>query len=419
MPEAPQGAIDQVLMIRVTGDDRPGITAALTEPLSRHGVRILDVNQAVIHSTVLLGMLVGIPKSAEGLVILGELQRVADRLDLRLRTRPIDAAEYDAWVERQGKPRHILTLLARSITAKRVHAVAQVIEQQALNIDVITRLSGRPPLVAGDDVPPRACVEISVRGTPVDADAMHERFMALSRELDMDVAWQKDDVYRRTRRMVAFDMDSTLIQAEVVDELAKEAGVGEQVAKVTEAAMRGEIDFDESLRRRVSLLKGLDLSALQTVAQRLELTEGARRLIDNLHTFGYKTAIISGGFTYFGHFLQKKLGIDYVCANELQIKGGQLTGKVVPPIVNGQRKAKLLRDIAEQEEIRLEQVIAVGDGANDLPMLNLAGLGIAFRAKPIVQKTADHQLSTLGLDAILYMIGVRDRDLMNEPIGSG
>jgi len=402
-------------LIRVTGDDRPGVTAALTGALADHGVRVLDISQAVIHEMLLLGMMIRVPAAAGPEAVLDAVRRRAEPLGLRLRAAEVADDAYDAWVARQGASRYIVTLLARSITAERLAAVAGVIRDQGLNIDVITRLSGRPPLEPDRDrvAPPRACIEFSVRGEPTDADAMHAELLRLSQRLDCDIAWQLDSVYRRTRRLVALDMDSTLIQAEVIDELAREAGAGERCAAITEAAMRGELDFDESLRRRVALLAGLDEAVLATVADRLELTEGAETLIRNLHRFGYKTAIISGGFTYFGRFLQEKLGIDYVCANELEIEGGRLTGRVVPPIINGQRKAQWLREIARREHIALEQVIAVGDGANDLPMLNTAGLGIAFHAKPIVQATAEHKISNLGLDGILYLIGVRDRDLLH------
>ncbi|MEX0886063.1 MAG: phosphoserine phosphatase SerB [Phycisphaeraceae bacterium] len=402
--------MQQIMLIRVTGDDRPGLTAGLTEVLAHHHVDVVDVNQAVIHRQLLLGMLIRMPGDINAAMVLGELQMQASQWEMRLSARVVSADEYEAWVARQGKPRHILTLLARTMTGARLAAVSRTIADQGMNIDVITRLTGRPPLVAREG-PQRACVELSVRGEPADADGFHAELMRISRELDCDVAWQEDNAYRRVRRLVAFDMDSTLIQAEVIDELAREAGVGDEVAAVTEAAMRGELDFGASLRRRVGLLKGLDEAALKRVAQRLELTEGAEHLIGQLRRLGYKTAIISGGFSYFGEVLRQRLGIDYVCANELEIEHGRLTGRVIEPIVDGQRKAELVREIAGREGIRLEQVIAVGDGANDLPMLNQAGLGIAFHAKPVVQDAAEHQISTLGLDGILYLLGVRDRDL--------
>jgi len=227
----------------------------------------------------------------------------------------------------------------------------------------------------------------------------------------VDIAFQRDDKYRRTRRLVAFDMDSTLIEAEVIDELAAAAGVGEQVAEITERAMQGELDFNQSFEQRVALLKGLNGDVLQGIAERLPVTEGAERLIGNLNALGYKTAILSGGFNYFGRYLQDKLGIDYVYANELEMEDGIVTGRVTGKVVNGERKAELLRELAEQEGISLEQTIAVGDGANDLPMLSIAGLGIAFRAKPLVRENAKNAISTLGLDGILYLLGYRDRDI--------
>ncbi len=409
---------DQVLLLHFTGGDGPGRTATVTGVLARHGAAVLDVSQSVIHQTLLLGLLVRV--GATGATpLLDDLRTTAAGLGLGVRATPVADAAYDDWAGQEGAPRFILTLLARELAAAHLAAVAALVAGQGLNVDGIARLSGRVPRGTGIDTaegdrPRRACVEFSVRGRPADEDALRAGLMDLTQREPVDVAWQRDTVYRRMRRLVAFDMDSTLIRHEVIDELAREAGVGPQVAAVTEAAMRGEVDFDESLVRRVRLLAGLDESVLRRVADRLELTEGAEVLVGALRRFGFKTAVLSGGFRYFGLSLQRRLGIDHLHANDLEIADGKLTGNVTGPVVNGPRKAALLAAIAAQENISLQQAVAVGDGANDLPMLAAAGLGIAFHAKPVVAASAQHKISRLGLDGILYLIGVRDRDLLDD-----
>lgn len=403
---------NQLILIHIFGQDKPGLTARLTAILAEYDMDILDMGQAVIHQNLSLGILVRIPAAAESAPVIKELLFAAHDMDVNIKFSPVSAETHETWVAAEGKKRHIITLLGTKITSRQVAIITKVLAENDLNIDVITRLTGRTSL--DDDMSKRpACVELSLRGTPRDTSAIHKKFLDISAQMGIDIAMQEDNAFRRNRRLVVFDMDSTLIQAEVVDELAKEAGVGDKVSAITESAMRGEIDFQESLRQRLRLLSGLDESALKAVASRIPLTDGAERLISNLKRYGYKIAIISGGFTYFGRKLQEQLGIDYLYANELEIVDGIITGNVLGDIVDAQRKATLLQTIAEREDLSLQQVIAVGDGANDLPMLNLAGLGIAFHAKPKVKQGARQAISTLGLDSILYLIGMRDRDLVN------
>lgn len=400
----------EILLINAFGGDRPGITSAITRILADQEANILDIGQAVIHATLALGILVELNVEPSGRdALLETIRLAAASVDIQVRFEKVDETSYQQWVDQQGKPRHIVTLLSRRVTAAQIAELTAITARHGLNVDSINRLSGRIPLDALE-VGSNACIEFSVRGLPPDAAALRADFMELSARLEIDIAFQRDTVYRRNRRLVCFDMDSTLIEAEVIDELAKAAGVGEQVSEITEAAMRGELDFKQSFARRMALLEGLDESVLAGIADRLQLTEGAGKLISSLKKLGYKTAILSGGFNYFGRYLQQKLGIDYVYANELDIVDGKVTGKVVGTVVDGQRKAELLAMLAEKEGIALEQVIAVGDGANDLPMLSVAGLGIAFRAKPLVKASAEHAISLLGLDAILYLMGFRDRD---------
>jgi phosphoserine phosphatase len=408
--------MQEILLLHITGDDRPGLTSLLTGVLAGHDIDVLDLNQTVIHRTLLLGMLLRIGTAAESSSVLKDVLFAAHDAGLSLRITPVEDGEYDAWVSREGAARHILTLLARRLTATHISEVSSLMAAQGLNIDIITRLSGRPPRNE-DGRPRRACVELSIRGQPADEQALRARLMDITQRHPIDIAWQRDTVYRRMRRLVAFDMDSTLIQHEVIDELAREAGVHEQVSAITESAMRGELDFETSLARRVALLKGLDVSVLQRVAEGLRLTEGAERLIAALRKFGFKTAIISGGFAFFGNHLRDRLKIDYVRTNDLETESGKLTGRVKGQIIDAARKAQLLKEIAAAENISLQQTIAVGDGANDLPMLAAAGLGIAFHAKPMVAQSARHKISTLGLDGILYLVGVRDREVLDAAAG--
>lgn len=406
----------ELILITIAGGDRPAVTSAVTAILSRHHANILDIGQAVIHDTLSLGLLVEFSSTQDSSPAVKEILYAMHEMDMQVKFQPITHDSYAEWVSHHGKQRHIVTLLARQITAEQLSSLTSIMAEQGLNIDNISRLSGRVPLEesAQPQKNTKACVEFSARGVPQSASELKAAFAEMASRLDVDIAFQEDTMYRRTRRLVCFDMDSTLIEAEVIDELAKAHGVGEQVAEITEQAMRGELDFNESFQKRMALLEGLNESVLEQIAKNLPITEGAEHLLKTLNQLGYKTAILSGGFNYFGRHLQQKLGIDYVYANELEIVNGKVTGRVVGSVVNGARKAELLKELAAKENISLEQVIAVGDGANDLPMLSIAGLGIAFRAKPLVKASAKQSISTLGLDAILYLMGFRDREIQNQ-----
>ena len=404
------------ILIRVSGKDRAGLTASLMEILARYDTQILDIGQAVIHSSLSLGILIRIAEKHSGQVMKELLFKATD-MDVNIGFAPVTDDEYDAWVGRQGKNRYILTIIGRSLSAAQIGAAAQVATDQGLNIDSIRRLTGRMSLRNPAAKNVRACIEFSLRGTPADREQMQAELMHLSGEMGFDFSLQKDDMYRRMRRLICFDMDSTLIQTECIDELADRAGVGKQVRAITESAMRGEIDFKESFTRRVALLKGLDASVMQEIADKLPITEGVERLMSVLKTCGYKIAILSGGFTCFGEYLEKRFGIDYVYAKELEIgEDGKLTGKFVGEIVDGRRKADLLKLIAQMEKVNMAQTIAVGDGANDLPMISEAGLGIAFHAKPRVAANAGQSINTIGIDGVLYFLGFKDSHLGEQGI---
>jgi|SRR5579884_2070688 len=402
--------MSKIVLINISGGDRPGLTSSLAQILASHKARVLDIGQAVVHETLALAMLIEVAGNDEFTPLKKDLIVKAHELELKLKLTPISEESFSHWVRSQGKFRFIISVLGRTITSQQLADVSAAISTHGFNIDRIERLSGRLSLT-GRLENANACIELEISGERDDSRQLRAVLMELTHKFDIDIAFQRESIYRRNRRLVAFDMDSTLIQAEIIDELAKLHGVGEKVSAITAAAMRGELDFRQSLTRRVGLLRGLSAHRLQELLHSVQLAEGAERLISTLKALGYKTAILSGGFNFFGRHLQSRLGIDYLFANDLEIENGVLTGRLASEIVDGKRKAELLESLAKKENISLDQVVAIGDGANDLPMLNIAGMGIAFHAKPLVQQSARHAVSHLGLDSILYLLGVRDRDL--------
>lgn len=401
------GEKEEQILIRITGQDRPGLTASVMGILAKYGAQVLDIGQADIHATLSLGVLIRLDEMHSGQVM-KELLFKTTELGVNIGFSPITDEEYENWVNHQGKNRYILTMIGRSLSAQQIEATTKIIAQQGLNIDSILRLSGRMS-IKEPQRNVRACIEFSLRGNPADRATMQKELMNMSQEMAVDFSFQHDDMYRRMRRLICFDMDSTLIQTECIDELARRAGVGDKVSEITARAMRGEIDFKESFKERVALLKGLDASVMKDIAEHMPITEGTDRLMSVLKTCGYKIAILSGGFTYFGEYLQKKFGVDYVYANELEIdENGKLTGNYLGDIVDGHRKAELLKLITQVEKVNLAQTIAVGDGVNDLPMISEAGLGIAFHAKPRVVANAQQSINTMGIDGILYFLGFKD-----------
>jgi len=402
--------MSEIYLINITGTHKPGTVAKLSSYMRHYEIAVLDISQAVIHDHISLAMLLKIPEDQQIEPLLKEILYQAHNLHLQIDYTPINAEQYESWVKSQGKKQYIVTLLGRTLTSKHIAQITELIEQHGLDIYYINRLSARKSANTSLNDSSVTCFEFSIRGNPIELKSMRAQFLNVSRTFGVDIGLQENTPYRRHRRLIAFDMDSTLIQTEVIDELAYKAGKGDEVSRITESAMQGELDFKQSLSKRVELLQGLPTSVLDEVAENVPLTEGAERLISNLKILGYKVAILSGGFTYFGQVLSSKLNLDYLYANELEIENGYLTGRLTGDIVDGPKKAELLQYLADYENISLEQTIAVGDGANDLPMLDLAGLGIAFHAKPVVRQGAEQAISNVGLDAILYFLGIKDRE---------
>jgi len=402
--------MSDIVLINITGKDRKGLDAKFTGILAEYNVNILDIGQAVIHDYISLGILAEIPHSKDFSAIFKDMLFEGHNSGLRIDIKPVAPENYEKWVHAQGKERRIITLLGKTISARQISSVAAIITANGLNIDRITRLTGRISLTKPQPNP-KASVRLSVSGTPFSILDMRKRFMDISQNTGIDISFHVDNIYRKNRKLVVFDMDSTLIQAEVIVELAKLAGVGAKVAQITEAAMRGEMDFKESFRERVALLKGLQVEQLETIARQLPLTEGVGLAAKTLKRLGYKLGILSGGLTFMGEYLEKRLGFDYMYANQLEIKKGVVTGNVKGEIIDGEKKAQLLKEIAAKENLDLQQTIAVGDGANDLPMISIAGLGVAFNAKPMVRQRASNAISSVGLDGLLYLIGIHDREI--------
>lgn len=388
------------VLITVTGRDVPGITSALTEILNREGVRLLDIEQATTHGLLSLSLVIQFTNaSGEDAQILKDLLFKAKELGVDLDFRVIEGETK----LRSSKHQFAITLMSDDLSARHLAAISAVLAKRHVNIDSISKLNEGG----------LGCVElITYTNSQIDIGALKDDLLKVaSRFPGLDIAVQRENLYRRAKRLVVMDMDSTVITVEVIDEMAKLHGVGEQVKHITEQAMQGHLDFDDSLKQRVSLLKGMTEGDLKKVAETIPLTPGADVLVRTLKRLGYKIALISGGFSYFGERLKEKLGLHYVYTNVLEIVDGKLTGRVTGPIVNAQRKADLLELIAQQEGVTTDSVIAIGDGANDILMLKKAGLGIAFNAKKKTREAASAAINQNSLASILYLLGITDKDI--------
>jgi phosphoserine phosphatase len=390
---------DDFIVITVSGPDAPGIVSSITSILSENAVKIIDIEQIVIRKLILLSMMLDLRESKGGQIsLLKDLLLEAKRLNVEL---DFKIASYDEHLEHDNNFMYAVTCLGEKITAQVVAQISNAIYSENVNIERITQLS------QGE----LGCIEMIVKtDKTINVQDMTRKLLSISSDFGVDIAVQKEDIFRRSKRLVVMDMDSTLIQVEVIDELAKSAGHGEEVSGITSKAMNGELSFNESLNKRVGLLRGLDENILDEIYHNIPFTPGAKKLVKILKKLGYKTAVISGGFTFFTDRLKDELGLDYAFANELEIKDGKLTGKVLGEIINGESKAEILEDIADKEGISLDQVVAIGDGANDLLMLDKAGLGIAFNAHKTVREKADYNISQENLDSIIYLLGISEKE---------
>ncbi len=402
---------DRIILVTVRGPDGPGITAKLTEIIAQGaGVRLLDIEQTVVHRKLLLSLLLAFPETKrEPEQVLKEMLFAARGLGVDLSFEVFDSSFF---IEPTSTHQYAVTCLGREVGAAPLSRIAQALADRGVNIERIGKLT-RASL---------NCVELLVRAArPLDHRRLSQELLALATELGIDIAIQPADLLRRAKRLIVFDMDSTLIQTEVIDELGHEAGVEKKMRAITAKTMAGGWAFADSLQARVKLLRGLPVAALERVYRRIRFTNGAEHLLHVLAHLGFKTALISGGFTFFTERLRERLQLDYAFANTLEITNDRLTGRVTGDIVDGARKALLLTTIAQSEKISLDQVVAVGDGANDLPMLARAGLGIAFHAHERVRRQAAHGLSPhQGLDTILYLLGISEADQATlKPVARG
>jgi len=390
---------DDFIVITVNGPDAPGIVSSITSILSENAVKIIDIEQIVIRKLILLSMMLDLRESKGGQIsLLKDLLLEAKRLNVEL---DFKIASYDEHLQHDNNFMYAVTCLGEKITAQVVAQISNAIYSENVNIERITQLS------QGE----LSCIEMIVKtDKTINVQDMTGKLLSISSDFGVDIAVQKENIFRRSKRLVVMDMDSTLIQVEVIDELAKSAGHGEEVRGITSKAMNGELSFNESLNKRVELLRGLDENVLDEIYHNIPFTPGAKKLVKILKKLGYKTAVISGGFTFFTDRLKNELGLDYAFANELEIKDGKLTGKVLGEIINGESKAEILEDIADKENISLDQVVAIGDGANDLLMLDKAGLGIAFNAHKTVREKADYNISQENLDSIIYLLGISEKE---------